>query len=179
MAVATGADIAAGTAMVAVMAMAMVAGVVVLDSVSDSAIPTMAAITAIRMLMVIHTMGGIIIQIPTIPIPIRMVPILTAIRLRNSNISTVRSNNSNTALSMLRLSSNNTDLLNSNSSSSIGKALLRHPSKRSRSKTRLPSMRRRSRLRRPITISPTASGITSVIPILNRTNTLSSNSNLG
>jgi hypothetical protein len=115
----------------------------------DSVIPTMAAITATRTLMGILTTAVITIQTrATIPTPMHMAPIPTAIlapnsNTRNSSISTdhPRSNSN----SMVRLSSN----------SSIGKARPRHPSRRRLNKIRL----RNSRLRPITTTSRTASGI--------------------
>ena len=159
MAVATG--IVAGMDMDA--ATDMVAGDSDLDSVS--AIPTMAAITAIRTPMDIHTTAAVTIQTRTTAIPMRMARIPTATARsnmpRNSSINTDhrRNNSSNTVRNMARRSNN----------SSIGRDLLRRLSRRRRNKilhqrpTALPDLRRRPTTP---TTSRTASGIALAIPVL-------------
>src|SRR5580700_971441 len=158
MAVATG--IAAGTDTDA--ATDMAAGDSDLDSVS--AIPTMAAITAIRTPMDIHTTAAVTIQTRTTAILMRMARIPTATHLnntaRNSSINTDhrRNNSRNTVRNMARRSSNN----------SIGRGLLRRLSRRRRKKilrqrpAALPDLRRKP----TTTTSRTASGIALAIPVL-------------
>jgi len=141
----------------------MAAGDSDLDSVS--AIPTMAAITAIRTAMGIHLTAAVTIQTRTTAILTRMARILTATHLnstpRNSSINTGhrRSNSSNTVRNMAHRSSNN---------NSIGRDLLRLSRRRRnriprRRPTALPDLRRRPTT---ATTSRTASGIALAIPVL-------------
>lgn len=155
-------------------AMDMVAGV----SGSDLAIHTTAAITAIPMLTDIHTTAAM--QTPMITIPMHMLRIPTAIRLRSSrillnssniNMARLRSNSSSPMVRRLPISgkairhrSSRTAIHRSSNSRTV---ILRLRRRTGRNRTpRLPR-RQTIRLRlRPATTSPMASGITLVKPLL-------------
>jgi len=129
------------------------------DSDLDSAIPTTAAITAIRMPMDIHITAAAIMR-PLLTIPMRMAPILTAMRLLSS-ISSIntdrRSSNSSTVRNMDRSMAPNTAR-----SQISAKAIRRLRRLMASSKT--PRQRRRlERSRKPTTTSPMGSGIVSAI----------------
>jgi hypothetical protein len=137
---------------------------------SDSAIPTMAVIMAIRTVTVmdIHT-TAVITQTRTTPIPMRMARTLTAIQLRNSSIlrSSIstdhpRNNSSNTVRNMVHLAINGKAILSSRT------AIRRLRRRTDRNRTRLPIMLHRNRLPRRTTTSPTASGIALATLVLSR-----------